>query len=124
MDPAPTIQLDAAFGAGGRRTSRRIRQLREASAANEGTTRMVYGRAFRRVSGVYTDPRYRAGGAELRLRPRGEAYFALLRSRPALRHAFSLGDEVVVTIDGGKSVIVSANAPAGVSASDVARFLE
>jgi hypothetical protein len=126
----PSTQTEAApsgaTGERGRNIARRLRAMREAeqtaSAAVSGS-RFVDGRSFSLVSGMWVDSTYRRNMPTLRVRYGSEAYFALLRARPALRRALALGERVTVALPGGRAVIVDAGAPASVSEADVRRFL-
>jgi Ca-activated chloride channel family protein len=113
-------------GARGRAISRQLRAMREAEQSRAATTRdtrFVAGRTFRSIRGMWVDAAYRRGMPSLRVRYASPAYFALLRARPSLRRFFALGQRVTVVLAGGRAVIVDENAPAGVSAADVTRFL-
>lgn len=125
--PAPGSGLapQGGFGAHGRDLSRRLRQMREAEQATAaGNVRHVGGATLVRRDGRWVDSRYRAGLRELRVRYASPAYFTLLRGLPArARAAFAVGDRVVVVLPGGRAVIVSPDAPPGVSDDAVRRFL-
>ena len=71
---------------------------------------------------MWVDSLYRRGLRELRIRYASPAYFALLRARPDLRPALSLGQRVTVALDSHRVVIVDASAPA-VAETEVRSFL-
>lgn len=113
-------------GEAGRRLSGRLRDMRDAERTDEAegtTTRWALGRTFAWRGGGWIDPRYHEGMRELVVRAMSDAYFALLRARPDLREALSMGERVIVTLDDTRAVIVAPNA--GESSSDeVTRFCE
>ena len=100
-----------------------MREAERSHGSAPSATRFVQGRAFREVGGMWVDSRYRRGMRTLRLRYGSEAYFALLRARPELRSTLALGQRVTVALDGRRAVVVEPGGPAGVSATEVTRFL-
>ena len=66
------------------------------TGANAATTRQVEGRTFELRDSVWTDVRYKAGMAELKVKPYSAAYFDLVNRLPELKAVFALGDRVVV----------------------------
>ncbi len=128
--PPPSVVARAptpdASGEAGRRLSARLREMRSADRADEAeasTVRVIFGRTFTRTSGIWVDERFHEGGRVLRVRAMSEAYFAILAARPELRAAFALGDAVVVTLEGDRTIEVAADAPV-VSAEEAQRFVE
>jgi Ca-activated chloride channel family protein len=115
-----------ATGEAGRRLSARLREMRSADRAGEAeasTVRVVLGRTFTRTAGRWVDERFHEGGRVLRVQSMSEAYFAILAARPELRAAFALGDAVVVTLEGDRTIEIAADAPT-VSADEARRFVE
>jgi Ca-activated chloride channel family protein len=126
--PPPSVRIPPpdATGEAGRRLSARLREMRSADRAGEAeasTVRVVLGRTFTRTAGRWVDERFHEGGRVLRVQSMSEAYFAILAARPELRAAFALGDAVVVTLEGDRTIEIAADAPA-VSADDARRFVE
>ena len=67
------------------------------SAAGAPETRAAMSRSFTRsADGRWTDARFSAGIATVKVAPYSEAYFALLRELPALQEALSLGEHVLI----------------------------
>ncbi len=126
--PPPVVRVPPpdATGEAGRRLSARLREMRSADRADEAeasSVRVVMGRTFTRTAGRWVDERFHEGGRVLRVRSMSAAYFAILAARPELRAAFALGDAVVVTLEGDRSIEVAADAPE-VSADEARRFAE
>ncbi len=114
----------SATGESGRRLSSRLREMRDAERSDEAgtsTVRAIDGRTFSLTAGRWVDERYQEGGRTLSIRSMSAAYFALLAAQPELRAAFALGDRVVVTLDGARTIIVTPDA-ADVSADEARRF--
>ena len=123
---APQAAPSGGMGDGGRRLSARLRTMREAERTDTDdalTSRFVAGRTFTRSGGGWTDSRYQAGMRTLRLRAMSAAYFALLRARPDLASALALGEQVTVTLDAQRAVVIDPTAPADVGADQVTAFL-
>ncbi|MBW2462227.1 MAG: VWA domain-containing protein [Deltaproteobacteria bacterium] len=121
-----------AGGAGerGRAISRRLRAMREAERApagspsmSSGNTRYVAGRTFRLIRGMWVDVAYRRDMPTLRIRYASPAYFALLRARPAVARFLVLGERLTLVAPGRRAVVVDPSASAGVSATEVRRFI-
>ncbi|HJL16663.1 MAG TPA: VIT domain-containing protein [Sandaracinaceae bacterium LLY-WYZ-13_1] len=123
--PTASAAPPAATGERGRRLSRRLRRMREAERVRPSatTSRRVGDRTFRLVRGMWVDAAYRRALPTLRIRAASEAWFALLRARPALRSALALGERVAIALD-GRAVIVAPDAPADVTEARVRAFLE
>jgi Ca-activated chloride channel family protein len=124
--PMPAMAPVGGAGESGRRLSARLREMRQAERSGDVATadvRFALGRGFAQRSGMWVDSRYRAGMRELRVRWGTAAYFAILRARPELAPALSLGERVTVTLDGERAVVVDPSAPEAVEESEVATFL-
>jgi Ca-activated chloride channel family protein len=123
--PMARVPTTDATGEAGRRLSARLHEMRSADRTDEAeasTVRVVLGRTFTLTGGRWVDERFHDGGRVLRVRPMSEAYFAILAARPELRPAFALGNSVVVTIEGDRSIEVAPDA-SDVSADEATRFL-
>ncbi len=113
-------------GQGGRALSRRLRSMREAERSHDASTsrtRFVQGRAFHETDGAWVDSRFQRNMRVLRVRYGSQAYFALLRERPELRSVLALGQRVTVSLDARRAVSIEPDGPAGVSESELRRFL-
>jgi Ca-activated chloride channel family protein len=111
-------------GEAGRRLSSRLRSMREAERVDEAPTesRFVDGRTYRLVRGMWVDARYRRTMRTMRVRTGSAAYFALVRARPEVRRALTLGNHVTVVLDAERAVIVEEAAPEDVSADAMTEF--
>ncbi len=83
--------------------------------------RYVAGRAMRFVHGRWQDQAYRAGMETIRVAPYSKAWLQVVKIRPELSKALSLGDRVLVVV-AGVAVEVEPGAPAKLSAKHAARL--
>ena len=112
--PAAQSAPSGATGERGRRISEQVHEMTGAERAEDATSRGVrfaLGRAFAWQGGAYVDANHHAGMRELRIRPMSRAYFTLLTLRPELRAAFALGEHVIVTLDGGRAIVIDPSSP-------------
>jgi Ca-activated chloride channel family protein len=83
--------------------------------------RVVANRIFTLRDGVWTDERYRTGGAVTAVKPYSNAYFALLDKIPELRAVFAIGDRVIVA-GRGVSIEVSEKGVESLDSASVERI--
>lgn len=110
-------------GESGRRLSSRLREMREAERSEQSANlRVIGGRTYRLVNGMWVDARYRRSMRTMRVRTGTPAYFALVRVRPDVRSALALGQHVTVVLDHDRAVVVEESAPADVAADAMEEF--
>ncbi|MEZ4411051.1 MAG: hypothetical protein R3A52_31910 [Polyangiales bacterium] len=122
---APRPAAAAATGEAGRRLASNLRALREAERANNGAgnTRFASGRSFTLQGGVWREQGNEAAGARvLRVPFMSRAWFAVVRQRPALREALSLGERVRLRLD-ERRVIEVTSGGADLTDAEVEAFL-
>jgi len=76
--------------------------MRVEKDAQSTTMRMVGGKTFYLRDGVWTDADFKAGMKlpQTVIKFGSDEYFALLKQKPRLATYFSLGEQVVVVLDG------------------------
>ena len=66
------------------------------------------GRAFVWQKGVWTDSQWKAGNEPLKVKYLSDAYFKLLEKDADLKEVFALGENILVVLKSGKSILISA----------------
>jgi Ca-activated chloride channel family protein len=104
---APTpADVTAVTGAGAVQQSKRAREQKEAVRVNEdslsASVQTAGGKTFYFRDGVWTDAEFKADARlpETVVTFGSEEYFGLLKQKPALSQFFSLGERLVVVLDG------------------------
>jgi Ca-activated chloride channel family protein len=107
--------LAPASGAEGVTYSLERQRLSESEAAYAGATvsglRLAGDRAFLRVNGVWTDTTYRQGTPTTKVTFGSETYFALAARDPRWARYLSLGERVIVVLDGVAYEVVPEEVP-------------
>jgi len=102
--PAPEARFEAAKAAAAQRSVTNMAAADAVSGvAREAGTVRAGNVTFVLRDSVWTDVRYKSGGAVLRIKPYSDAYFRVLELQPDLREAFSVGERVIVS---GRSMAI------------------
>ncbi len=115
--------FSADSGEGAVAASEAIGALRDADQdESDALTQVVRDKVFFYADGAWVDESFELGMDVLEIRTLSDAYFALLRARPALRSYAALGEDVVIVVGSGKAVHIS---PAGgePTEKEIERFL-
>jgi Ca-activated chloride channel family protein len=94
---APAGQFEAAKSAAAQRSATSMAAADSAAGLlNDANVRRAGNVTFVLRESTWTDVRYKASGAVLKVKPFSEAYFKLLELQPDLRDPFSVGERVIV----------------------------
>jgi Ca-activated chloride channel family protein len=94
---APAGQFEAAKSAAAQRSATSMAAADSAAGVlNDANVRRAGNVTFVLRESTWTDVRYKASGAVLKVKPFSEAYFKLLELQPDLRDPFSVGERVIV----------------------------
>jgi len=113
---APTVQFEAAKAASAQRAATSM-AVADSVAGVVADARVKRAGAYTFVmrDGVWTDTRYKDGGAVLRVKPFSDAYFKLIELQPDLREPLSVGERVIVA---GRSMAIELSASGAEQLSD------
>jgi len=104
-----------------------VRRLKEAEAVAadagllQATVRRAAGRTFALVGGAYVDTAFTEEMELLQIKWGSDAYFALWDALPELREALTLGESVVIVVD-GKALVVSDEGQEETTAGEIRAF--
>ncbi|HOS94967.1 MAG TPA: hypothetical protein PLQ54_16740, partial [Armatimonadota bacterium] len=87
-----------------------------------GGVRYVAGRAFYNRNGVWVDARYRPEQRVMNVQALSEAQFQLGRAMPALNQYFSIGEHVLVEVN-GQAVMLGPEGRAELTEADLADLM-
>ena len=118
-------EMKSAEGAGAVNASKKIGALKGDTASSKATTTVqtALGRQFTFKDGFFVDAASKAADKTLAVQPYSEAWFAVLKHRPELKAALALGEQVKVSVGGGRTLVVGAAGRATVDDATLKAFL-
>jgi Ca-activated chloride channel homolog len=106
----PTKALESAEGTTGIEVAKKVRSMKdqEVGAKESEPVRVASGRTFLFRMGGWIDSEAVNGmPKQLKVKYLSDGYFAILRLRPELKGALSLGSRVVIVVGKGKSLVIA-----------------
>ncbi len=113
-------------GASGVAAAREIGSLKSSSTSGSKaitTVARALGRTFRFVDGFFVDEKAGAKDSAITIKPYSDAWFAVVRLRPDLKEALSLGERVKVSVAAGKTLVVDDSGAATVDEAKLKAFV-
>ncbi|MBE2249506.1 MAG: VWA domain-containing protein [Myxococcus sp.] len=108
--PEPAKALESSDGRTGIAVAKKVRSMKDQEVASKESepVRVASGRTFLFRMGGWIDSEAVNGTAkQLKVKYLSEAYFAILKAKPDLKAALSLGNRVVIVVGKDKSLVIT-----------------
>lgn len=108
--PEPAKALESVDGVTGIAVAKKVRSMKDESVASKESepVRVASGRTFLfRMGGWIDSEAVNGTPKQLKVKYLSEAYFAILKTKPELKAALSLGNRVVIVVGKDKSLVIA-----------------
>lgn len=108
--PEPAKALESVDGVTGIAVAKKVRSMKDESVASKESepVRVASGRTFLfRMGGWIDSEAVNGTPKQLKVKYLSEAYFAILKAKPELKAALSLGNRVVIVVGKDKSLVIA-----------------
>ncbi|MBL8933026.1 MAG: trypsin, partial [Archangium sp.] len=108
--PEPAKALESVDGTTGIAVAKKVRSMKDEMVANKESepVRVASGRTFLfRMGGWIDSEAVNGTPKQLKVKYLSDAYFAILKAKPELKAALSLGNRVVIVVGKDKSLVIA-----------------